>query len=812
MYLKKINVVLVALDKIFSESAVKHLNFDIANLVVILTDTAGEKFFRLGDKKFPVFSFAKFQMVVEKCRNCVWLIRGSSNAPDSIQRMKNFLIVSGVPEKNIVNFTPMISQSWLANLRYVEEHGANFFMTGSSHAEVGLNLNYIPRVDGKTFLRGVNLSDANQDLRQGYLTAKHVFAHVKPGTVKFVLIGLAPDSFGCDNVKNFSVRPQNFQYLLALNQPAENDHDRLLKVLLNNSVTNVFISTTSKTADLNFSRLKNQNNRDLPVNAVIDWEENLHAPNKKISPETLKRNVQILEKYIKLCLDNGAKPVGIIFPFAAAIRENYGNEILNGFRKKIRRPEKIHDFTCIDMFNLKLDYDCFCDMTHLNLKGSAFVSSLIASKLYAKGLLPVESFFATNYNRLNTLAKVAPKDEYNPLMEKIFELSVAPIRRKDKIKIAFVLHDPAIWCGDELYNYFARDERFETTIFLCLRTDKSADALVQKDFWHGVEQIKQRGLNVVALSNVDSVVPEQDVLIFLTPYFAVLPSAFHPENLTPKTLVTYVPYAFEIVQFDITNHWIFHVAWQMFFTSTMVLELYDRNCSVGMPRGIYSGYPRADVFFDSKARFQFAWKVARPDAKKIIWAPHWSINSDALYATFQWNFKFMYEFAKAHPEISWVVKPHPNLFFSAVQAGIFPSAAAFEDYLQKWNDLPNAQVYTGVYYQSLFVTSDGLIHDCGSFTAEYQYMQKPMIYLRRDTQKFNEIGKEILNVSYCVDGQDLDAIAATIQRVFIEGDDYKSAERQKIFDKYLNYPKANGMLASEFIYRSIADALKEMSE
>ncbi len=811
--MKKINVVLVALDKTFSESAIKLLNFDIANLVVVLTDTAGEKFFRLGDKKFPVFSFAKLQMVIEKCRNCVWLIRGSSNAPDSICKMKNFLVVSGVPENNIVNFTLMISQRWLANLRYVEENGANFFMTGTSHAEVGLNLNYIPHVvDGKIFLSGVNLSCSNQDLRQGYLTAKHVFAHVKPGTVKFVFIELAPDSFDYDNVKNFSVRPQNLQYLLALNQPAQDDHDRLLNVLLNKSIHDAVINTASEMADLNFARLKKQKNHDLPVNAVVNWEEHLHASSTKTLPETLKQNVQILEDYIKLCLDNGAKPIGIIFPFAAAIRENYGKEFLTSFRKKIRRLEKSYDFACIDLFDLKLDYDCFCDMTHLNLKGAAFVNSLIALKLYTEDFIPVESFCEMNYSRLNTLSKVAPKDEYNLLMEKIFALSVASIRRKAKIKIAFVLHDPTIWCGDELYNYFARDDRFETTIFLCLRTDKFTDELVQKDFWYGVKQIKQRGLNVVALSNVDSAVPEQDVLIFLTPYFHVLPSAFRPENITPKTLITYVPYAFEVIQFDITNHRMFHVAWQMFFSSITVLELYERNCSVGMPRGVYSGYPGTDVFFDPKEQFVFKWKTARSNAKRIIWAPHWSINSDSFYATFQWNYKFMYEFAKAHPEISWVVKPHPNLFFSAVQTGVFPSTTAFEDYLKKWNELPNAQVYTGVYYQALFATSDGMILDCCSFTAEYQYIQKPMIYLRRDTQKFNEIGEEILNAAYCVDGQDLDAIAATIQRVFIDGDDYKSAARRKVFNKYLNYPQANGMLASEFIYHSIADEFKEVSE
>ena len=101
-----------------------------------------------------------------------------------------------------------------------------------------------------------------------------------------------------------------------------------------------------------------------------------------------------------------------------------------------------------------------------------------------------------------------------------------------------------------------------------------------------------------------------------------------------------------------------------------------------------------------------------------------------------------------------------------------------------------------------------MIHDSCSFTAEYQYANQPMIYLTRETQKFNKLGEEILKASYLVDGQDLEGIAATIKRVIIDGDDYKAADRKKVFDKYLNYPKFNGMLASEFIYKSIADALK----
>ena len=102
-----------------------------------------------------------------------------------------------------------------------------------------------------------------------------------------------------------------------------------------------------------------------------------------------------------------------------------------------------------------------------------------------------------------------------------------------------------------------------------------------------------------------------------------------------------------------------------------------------------------------------------------------------------------------------------------------------------------------------------MIHDCGSFIAEYQFVDKPMIFLTREGEEFNDNGKVILEASYLVDGKDLEGIAALIQKIFIEGDDYKGSERKQVFDKYLNYNKANGMLASEFIYHSIADDLKK---
>ena len=535
---------------------------------------------------------------------------------------------------------------------------------------------------------------------------------------------------------------------------------------------------------------------------------------KKFYPETIKENSQILKDYIELCLANGAKPIGVVFPFAPAIRNNYDRGLLNLFRDTISRLEESHDFKCIDMFDFNLGYDFFNDMTHLNPSGVSFVNALISFSLYKQGIFSAENLTDMSYEYFNALSWIIPKDEYNALIEKVFAASVEMIRRKDKIKLAFVTIDSAQWSGDELYNLFANDARFEVTLFDCLRADRGNNKLIAEDFWRGYEQFKQRGLNVIAFDNINADVPAQDVLIFLNPYFAYAPLMLRADKLTAKTLMTHIPYSFDVsVRESIYyNDIMFNTAWKLFFSSLPGLEVYRKNSRTGLPRGLFSGYPRTDIFFDKSANFHFNWKMTRPDAKKIIWAPHHSIegaDKNVVWATFQWNYEFMYEFAKAHSEFSWVVKPHPILVYQAIKYKVFPSTEAFKAYLQKWDDLPNAQVYTGAYYQDIFATSDGMIHDSGSFIAEYQFIDKPMIYLTREGTIYNDLANAILDVSYLVDGRDFDAIAALMQRVFIEGDDYRAAERKAVFDKYLNYPKYNGMLASEFIYKSVADELKE---
>ena len=802
--MKKIDILLVVLNREYLESAIRNLDFDKVNLATIVMD-CDEKTFPVDGKQIPMNSFSNAPKLVKNYKEFTWLIVGYEKDLSEVLNMKKILMTLEVSEDKIINFemTEQINPTWLANLRYVEEHGADFFMTGNEYTRDGLNLKLIPCVHANKEIAkgGVNLADAYQDLRQSYLTAKYVFEHVAPGTIKFVFIGLAPGSFHYDNTKDFLHGVKNLQYVSALNSEP-NINDNLLKDLLSDDFKSIF-ATTSEQADLNFDAIKAYNNRNFSVKSVIDWKDD----KKSLPTDAVESNVQILKDYIELCLANGAKPVGIILPFAPPVRKTFDTELLATFRKTIHQLEENYDFKCIDWFD-HIILPHFSDMMHLNAEGSLYLNSSISAILNTWKIIPDESFCDMNYDYFYHLSSTMSKNDYNAMMERVFKASVQKIRSKDKIKVGFIVRGAAEWCGDDLYKFFAQNKRFETVVFDCLQLSKAKDELFRKDFQKGVEQLKSHGLNVVALDNKNAVVPVQDILISLTPYFKNLPVALRPENITLKTLLTHIPYAFDVSTFNLYGRLIFRTAWKVFFSSTITFDLYEKNSRVGIPRGYYSGYSRMDAFFKHDKNFHFDWKMVRPDAKKIIWAPHWSINDGVKFATFQWNYKLIYDFAKAHPETSWIVKPHPNLLYSAVKEKIFSSAKAFEEYLNAWNDLPNAQVYTGAYYQDVFATSDGMIQDCASFTAEYQYMNKPMIYLTRNTQKHNKLGEEILKASYLVDGKDLEGIAAILQKIFIEGKDDKAAERKKVFDKYLNYPKANGMLASEFIYKSIVDEFK----
>ena len=208
--------------------------------------------------------------------------------------------------------------------------------------------------------------------------------------IKFVLIGLVPYIFRYDVQKSFGVHPRNLQFLLAFkDMTPEIEHDKILLDLINDSVRRIWSTSSEKDADLNFMQRKRKVNGDISARSLFSYRNTLKSRDKTFHPDTVEQNIKILGDYIKLCLDNGAKPIGVVFPQSPIIRRNYPSDMLNHFRQTVYLFEQAYDFKMIDLFDMPLGYDCFFDMVHLNLKGAAVVSTVLNERLHEFKILPL---------------------------------------------------------------------------------------------------------------------------------------------------------------------------------------------------------------------------------------------------------------------------------------------------------------------------------------------------------------------------------------------------------------------------------------
>ena len=106
----------------------------------------------------------------------------------------------------------------------------------------------------------------------------------------------------------------------------------------------------------------------------------------------------------------------------------------------------------------------------------------------------------------------------------------------------------------------------------------------------------------------------------------------------------------------------------------------------------------------------------------------------------------MLNYAKKHPEINWIFKPHPNLRHMLITTKTM-NETEIDAYWASWAKV--GQVHEVGDYLDLFEQSSLMITDSGSFLTEYFYTSQPVIHLRRaDSVPFNSSVKKIIENYY----------------------------------------------------------------
>ena len=293
------------------------------------------------------------------------------------------------------------------------------------------------------------------------------------------------------------------------------------------------------------------------------------------------------------------------------------------------------------------------------------------------------------------------------------------------------------------------------------------------------------------------------MVFFTKPYKDTFP-AYHIYNFL-DTLTLYMPYGINLLTNFNNNYELpFHSLLWKFLLETEFqkhyAEMYEKSHGDNVE---IVGTLSEEKLMQKDYVARDVWKPQEKKKKRIIWAPHHTVDYLFNFSNFLNYCEDMLRLAEKYKEeVQFAFKPHPVLKFKLINIWGLEKT---EEYYSRWAKLANGQIEQGEYID-LFKTSDALIHDCGSFTGEYLYTQKPVLFQIRDNKvkdEFNTFGVLCLNQHYLA--YSIGETEKFIREVVIAGKDPKKESREQFYKQYL-YPK-DGVMPSQKIYDILVKTL-----
>ena len=375
---------------------------------------------------------------------------------------------------------------------------------------------------------------------------------------------------------------------------------------------------------------------------------------------------------------------------------------------------------------------------------------------------------------------------YNYLMTLFFiPYKVHSLRKKNHISVLFVVNELPTWKTEYLLVAMMAHNRFAPIVGVEKNLENpGAENKV-------LNYCKEKGYSYRLLCESEKLYSQgnPDIVIYQKPYYNHYPPK-HRFTYNRRLLSVYILYAFHTVE----ESWQFDkdvmlYSWQYY---------YENDYSIGNAKKIMrnkgknivvTGTPMMDELLEHIHYSDNPWRNSNKK-KKIIYAPHCTIGDFHLqgvqYSTFLDYSEFMLEMAEKYKDyVAFAFKPHPSLYQRLVE---YWGEEKAKNYYLKWESLENGQLELGK-YTDLFFCSDAMIHDCASFTIEYLYTKRPVMYLVRDdehhTDNQNPFGKKAYEMHY--KGKSKNDIEKFIQDV-IRGHDDMKLQRERFFTDALLPP------------------------
>ena len=305
------------------------------------------------------------------------------------------------------------------------------------------------------------------------------------------------------------------------------------------------------------------------------------------------------------------------------------------------------------------------------------------------------------------------------------------------VKVVFLCMDTAKWKCQSLYDLLRESPLFKPVVALTRTDEGAASSPAEISHRNNVARVffERMGCEVVDLCEPDGrgvVSPLDigaDIVFYQVPWGNLSPQTVW--EVSRSALCCYVPYSIETVvtrnksrRFNFDHFADFHA---LMFAIFQWSEAYARSYRRALLPWEWAGptlgfgHPTLDVYAEASER----------GGNAVVYAPHFAFAFRGLVpilniGTFPWSGQALLDYARKHPEIEWVFKPHHKLRQRLVEIG-YMTIAEVDAYYRAWEQVGTA-CYDGDYAR-YFLKSRAMITDSNSFLMEYMAVGQPLIHL-----------------------------------------------------------------------------------
>ena len=391
---------------------------------------------------------------------------------------------------------------------------------------------------------------------------------------------------------------------------------------------------------------------------------------------------------------------------------------------------------------------------------------------------------------------------------KLQKTALKRIKGKSPLTCVFLALESSVWKYDRIYQIMTKNSRIKPIILVCPVVDYGKEQMIRKMnlcytrfFNEGYNVIKSYNEESNSFFDVRDLKP--DIILYTNPYKGLIDDRYYITNFK-DILTVYVSYCIncskdDSFSCDLNLH---NLVWRKYAETEYAMNVSKRVQKRHGENVVYTGYPGIELLIDKDyIPIRNPWKLDNVNHKRIIWAPHHTIQRcEYGYTCFLKYCDFMLEMARKYEDrVQFVFKPHPIL---RSKLELLWGRKKTDLYYESWTNMSNTTIDENEYID-LFLTSDAMIHDSGSFTVEYLYVNKPVMRTVSDmplNDLFNQFGLDCIKQYYL--GYSESDIEHFIQDVINDVDPMKE-QRTKFVNEVL-MPKGS---PSQNIIDDILDSI-----